>query len=86
MIPTTTKDLRKWLGRKTWRTTTARKCHTCRANIVAGLDADTCAFIVQADPTPLDATGETHALLAGLHTHTHTTQTKIDLANQEETA
>lgn len=122
MVKTVTvKDLKTWLGSKNWRTTKATRCATCKTLIVAGLDADTCAFIVQADPTPLDATGEALALLAGLHTytahrtnkgavqltrrcgrwptiirsahdvwpehrcnhtHTHTTQTKIDLANR----
>ena len=121
MKTVTVKDLKTWLGRKNWRTTKATRCATCKTLIVAGLDADTCAFIVQADPTPLDATGKALALLAGLHTytahrtnngavqltrrigrwptiirsahdvwpehrcnhtHTHTTQTKIDLANR----
>ena len=70
MIPTTTKDLSRWLGRKTWRTATAIRCPHCKTPIVAGLDADACAGRALADPTPLDATGEVHALLAGLRTYT----------------
>ena len=66
----TVKQLKAWLGRKTWRTTTARRCPQCRTPIVEGLDADACAGRALADPTPLDATGEVHALLAGLRTYT----------------
>ena len=67
---TTVKQLKAWLGRKTWRTATAIRCPNCKTPIVAGLDADACAGRALADPTPLDATGEAHALLAGLATYT----------------
>lgn len=70
MIPTTVKTLKEWLGRKSWRTATARRCHQCRAVIAQGLDADVCATTVQVDPTPLTPTGEAHALLAGIPTYT----------------
>ena len=44
-------------------------CRTCRAPVLTGLDAETCAFDARVDPTPLTALGEALALLAGLRTY-----------------
>lgn len=40
-----------------------RTCWTCKAAILVGLDADTCAIETTTDPTPLTPLGEALALL-----------------------
>jgi hypothetical protein len=47
-----------------------RKCPTCRADILRGLDDDTCALLVVVDPTPLSPLGEALALVEGRYTVT----------------
>lgn len=47
----------------TYRTARLRTCPRCHAPVLAGLDADICAFSVRADLTPIDETGEALALL-----------------------
>ena len=41
----------------------ARRCPSCRAAVVRGLDHDRCALTVVVDPTPLSPAGELEALL-----------------------
>jgi len=43
------------------------RCH-CGAPVVAGIDGDVCAFMIRADPQPLNALGEALAILSGLAT------------------
>lgn len=60
-----------WLQRTlgdTYRTVRLRTCPRCRAPVLAGLDADICAFSVRADPTPINTLGEAVAALAGRRT------------------
>lgn len=45
-----------------------RRCPTCSAWTVSGLDADILAFETHADPVPLSALGEVLALAAGRRT------------------
>lgn len=45
-----------------------RTCDRCQARVLAGLDADRCAFEVHADPVPLSALGEALAQLEGRRT------------------
>lgn len=58
----------------TSRRLTAHTCRTCHSPTLRGLDADTCAFEITLDPTPLDPLGEVLALTAGRRTYdlTHT--------------
>lgn len=44
-----------------------RTCR-CHAAVLAGLDAETCAFEVAADPTPLNPLGEALAIVEGQRT------------------
>lgn len=57
---------------KHWRGVRARWCPGCRTPILTGLDADQCALLAKADPTPLTALGEAMALLDGRATYTLT--------------
>lgn len=60
-----------WLQRTigdTYRTVRLRTCPHCRTPVLAGLDADICAFSVRADLMPLTTFGEALALLAGRRT------------------
>lgn len=55
------------------RHTNTRRCPTCKASVLVGLNDDLAAFQVVVDPTPLTPIGEALALLAGrptLHLHT----------------
>jgi hypothetical protein len=45
-----------------------RRCRTCNAVVVIGLDADMCAFEVHADPVPLSQLGEALAVATGRRT------------------
>lgn len=54
----------------TTRRAQPRRCRTCNAHVITGLDADRCALAVIADPTPLDAAGELLALVQGRRTFT----------------
>lgn len=51
------------------RAVSAAVCPTCKTRVLTGLDDDRCAGPATADPTPLDATGEALALLAGRSTY-----------------
>ena len=42
-----------------------RRCPTCSAPVLTGLDADAAALTVTVDPQPIDALGEALAVLAG---------------------
>ncbi len=56
----------QWLKdrRAEWaRAANLRPCPTCRATVLAGLDADTAAIPTRCDPTPLTEMGEAVALL-----------------------
>lgn len=60
-----------WLQRTlgdTYRSVRLRVCRRCNAPVLAGLDADICAFAVQADVVPLTPLGEAVALLTGRRT------------------
>ncbi|MFC5744797.1 hypothetical protein [Actinomadura rugatobispora] len=48
-----------------FRTAALRTCPHCHHPILTGLDDDTAARSVRADPTPITPLGETLALLAG---------------------
>lgn len=54
----------------TTRRAQPRLCRTCNAHVITGLDAETCALAVIADPTPLDQIGELLAIAAGRATYT----------------
>lgn len=54
----------------TTRRAQPRRCRTCNAHVITGLDADIAALAVIADPTPLDPTGELLALVHGRRTFT----------------
>lgn len=47
----------------------ARRCRECGAVVMAGLDHDSCAMPVYADPVPLTPIGEVEVLLAGRRTY-----------------
>lgn len=51
------------------RAATIRLCRTCRAPILAGLDADRAAITVYCDPTPLTPLGEAFAVITGRTTY-----------------
>lgn len=42
-----------------------RSCHQCRTTVLAALDADICAFDIQADPDPVGRLGELLAVADG---------------------
>lgn len=44
-------------------------CPSCKAPIIVGLDADQCAVLARADALPINAAGETVAVLAGRATY-----------------
>ncbi len=44
-------------------------CPTCHTPILAGLDAEVCAFTARTDPEPLNALGEALARIAGRNTY-----------------
>lgn len=52
----------------TTRKARIRRCPTCPAEILVGLDDDTCALEVHADPVPLSELGEAVALLQNRRT------------------
>jgi len=47
----------------------ARRCRDCQTMVLAGLDADQCAFATFVDPAPISALGEALAVLADRHTY-----------------
>ena len=53
--------------RRTGRRATGRRCK-CGRGVVSGLDADTCALDVDADPVAINELGELEAIAAGLLT------------------
>src|SRR4051794_30826220 len=62
----------EWLRRRRGDVTRAaqlRLCRRCHQPVLAGLDADMCALMAWADPTPIDEIGEAKALLAGRTTY-----------------
>lgn len=64
-------SLPEWLRRTlgdTYRSVRLRTCTRCNAPVLAGLDADNCAFAARVDMTPISATGEAVALLTGRRT------------------
>lgn len=61
-----------WLQarRAEWaRAANLKPCPSCRATVLAGLDADMAALPVRCDPTPLTEMGEAVALLQGRTTY-----------------
>lgn len=57
-----------WVARRhgdTFRNAGRHPCPRCKAPILSGLDDDTAARSVHADPTPINPVGEALALLAG---------------------
>ena len=61
--------LKDRIGAPTRRNAAARRCRTCKAATLTGLDEDLCAFQATVDPTPLTPLGEALALLGGRHTY-----------------
>lgn len=53
----------------TGRQAQLRRCPTCRAAVVVGLDAARCALRVVCDPARLDQVGEAVAVLSGRRTY-----------------
>jgi hypothetical protein len=47
-----------------------RTCRGCSNTVLIGLDGDTCALVVEADPVPLSPLGEALALIEGRRTVT----------------
>lgn len=60
--------LGRWDADGIGRRANARMCRSCGARILAGLDAERCAFAVTVDPMPVDALGEMQALISGRRT------------------
>jgi hypothetical protein len=58
-----------WNADGVTRRATARRCRSCRAPTLAGLDHHAAALPVRCDPTPLNALGELQALMAGHSTY-----------------
>lgn len=54
----------------TTRRAQPRRCRTCNAHVIIGLDANVCALAVLADPTPLDQLGEVLAIATARPTYT----------------
>jgi hypothetical protein len=54
----------------TTRRAQPRRCRTCNAHVITGLDSDLTALAVIADPTPLDAIGEVLAIATARPTYT----------------
>lgn len=56
-------------GRGGGRAARIGKCRTCKAEVLVGPDADTCAFRAQVDYRPLSPLGEVGAQLGGRRTY-----------------
>ncbi len=63
-------NLKTLARRSTERGVGYARCQTCRAPILYGVDADRCGWLRHVDWTPLDATGELLAVMAGRSTFT----------------
>ena len=67
--------LKERIGTPGRRNTSSRRCRTCKAVTLTGLDEDRCAFQAVVDPTPLTPMGEALALLGGRRTYELRTST-----------
>lgn len=86
--PTTTPEQPyTWAKPWGWRPARLARCRQCRAQVLRGHNDDWCAFEVDADPTPLTALGEVHALLTGIRTLTaRRNQTRLLLTRRDRSA
>ena len=65
----TTEHPAEHLASKSPRGLRARRCRSCGAPILRGLDEDITALVATVDPAPLSAVGEAIARLQGRHTY-----------------
>jgi hypothetical protein len=65
--------------RGTSRTARATRCPRCSRTVISGLDADACAFDVDADPRPLTPEQEQAEWTAGRRTYSLSTIGRVQL-------